>query len=105
MFNWGSPVVLIKKRNGEYRFAVDYRRVNLVSKPISWPLPRLEDVFDTIGESKAQIFSVLDLRSGFWQIPLDPETKDRSALQFIAVIISSKSSPLGSEMRLCPFKW
>jgi hypothetical protein len=105
MSNWGSPVVLIKKRNGEYRFAIDYRKINLVSKPISWPLPRLEDVFDTIGESKAQIFSVLDLRSGFWQIPLDPETKDRSAFtthsghyQFKKLPFGLRNAPMSFQM-------
>lgn len=61
------------------RFCVDYRRLNSVTEPECFPLPRLEDVFDTIGNSKAKIFSVLDLRSGFWQIPLDPETKHKTA--------------------------
>ena len=76
---WNSPVVLVKKSNGELRFCVDYRRLNNVTEPECFPLPRLEDVFDTIGNSKAQVFSVLDLRSGFWQIPLDPETKHKTA--------------------------
>lgn len=76
---WYSPVVMIKKKSGDYRFAIDYRPLNKVTKPISFPLPRLEDVFDTLGESKAQVFSVLDLASGYWQIPLHPETKHKTA--------------------------
>ena len=51
----------------------------LCHKTIHISLPRLEDVFDTIGISKAQIFSTLDLASGFWQIPMDPETAHKSA--------------------------
>lgn len=76
---WNSPVVLVKKSNGEMRLCVDYRHLNSVTEPECFPLPRLEDVFDTIGISKTKIFSVLDLRSGFWQIPLDPGTKHKTA--------------------------
>ena len=77
---WRSPVVMVKKKNGNcYRFAVDYRKLNVITKPIFYPLPRFDDVIDTIGQSKAKIFSVLDCASGFWQIPLDPETKHKSA--------------------------
>lgn len=76
---WQSPVVLVKKKNGTYRFAVDYRKLNAVTKPMSFPLPRLEDVFDSLGEKQPTVFSVLDLASGFWQIPLDPETKHKTA--------------------------
>lgn len=75
---WQSPVVLVKKKNGDWRFAVDYRKINSVTKPISFPLPRIEDVFDSIGEAKAVYFSVLDMASGFWQIPLSPETKHKT---------------------------
>lgn len=46
---WQSPVVMVKKRNDQLRFAVDYRKLNAVTKQFTFPLPRLEDVFDTIG--------------------------------------------------------
>ena len=76
---WNSPVVLIKKKDNSYRFAVDYRKLNQITKSISHPLPRLECVFDTIGQAKAQIFSTLDLASGFWQIPMDPSSRHKAA--------------------------
>lgn len=47
--------------------------------PMSFPLPHLESVFDAIGEAKAQYFSSVDLKSGFWQIPLDPSTQHKAA--------------------------
>ena len=75
---WNSPVVLVKKSNGELRFCVDYHRLNNGTEPECFPLPCIDDVFDTIGNSKAQVFSVLDLRFGFWQITLDPETKHKT---------------------------
>ena len=76
---WASPVVMVKKPSGAYRFAIDYRKLNSVTKPMNFPLPRLEDIFDTIGESKSKIFTLLDLTSGFWQLPLSSESKHKSA--------------------------
>ena len=59
MSNWHSPVVLVKKADSnEYRFAVDYRKLNKISKPQAYPLPKLTDIFDAIGESNAQFFFV-----------------------------------------------
>ena len=40
-----SPVVLVKKKDGKFRFCVDYRKLNKITKPLSFPLPRLECVF------------------------------------------------------------
>lgn len=50
---WHSPIVLIKKKDDSYRFCVDFRSLNAITKPISYPLPKLEAVFDAIGEAKA----------------------------------------------------
>ena len=76
---WHSPVVLVKKPNGEYRFAIDYRELNKVTEPISFPIPTLNEVFDNLADSKAQIFSLCDLRSGFHQIPLCPSTAEKAS--------------------------
>jgi len=62
---WHSQVVLTKKKNGEYRFAIDYRKLSKVTVPMSFPLPHIESVFDAIGEAKAQYFTSLDLCSGY----------------------------------------
>ena len=42
-------------------------------------MPRLDDVWDAIGEAKATYFAVLDMASGFWQLPLHPDTKHKSS--------------------------
>ena len=75
---WQSPVVMIKKKNNEYRFAVDYRKLNKHTVPSIYPLPRLDDVLDTLGDAKANIFSTIDLCSGFWQIPVAEESRDKT---------------------------
>ena len=72
---YASPVVLVKKPNNEFRFAIDYRKLNAVTPIQTFPTVRLEDVFDSIGQNEANIFSTLDLASGYWQIALDEETK------------------------------
>ena len=76
---WNSPVVLVKKKDGSWRFAVDYRKLNEITIPIHHPLPRIDDVFDALGESHATIFSTLDLNSAYFQVPLDPETRHKAA--------------------------
>ena len=59
---------MIKKRSGDYRFAVDYRKVNQVTRPISSSLPRVEDILNTIGEAQAQFSTVLAFkRSDFFE--------------------------------------
>ena len=74
---WASPIVIVPKKDGTSRFCVDFRRVNAVTKKDVYPLPRIDDILDTLGG--AQYFSTLDLSSGYWQIGLDPATRDRSA--------------------------
>jgi transposase InsO family protein len=75
---WQSPVVMVKKKDGSFRLAIDYRVLNKYTKITTFPLPRLDDVFDSIGESKAQVFSKLDLLGAYWQLPMDPETAFKS---------------------------
>ncbi|PIK50157.1 Retrovirus-related Pol polyprotein from transposon [Apostichopus japonicus] len=92
---WHSPVVMVRKKKGEFRFAVDYRKLNKVTQPMFFPLPRLDDVFDAIGGAQAQVFSVLDLASGFWQIPLDERTQHKSAFVTHHGIFQFKKLPFG----------
>ena len=98
---WHSPIVLVKKKKQspdqpqEYRFAVDFRKLNAITEDMHYPLPRLEDIFDTLGNSNANMFSTLDLASGFWQIPLDPETKQKSAFVTHQGVFQFKRLPFG----------
>ena len=76
---WRSPVLLVKKQDGSFRLVCDYRNLNKVTEKESFPLPRLEDIWDLIDEKKSQYFSVLDLSSGFWQLELDESTKHKTS--------------------------
>ena len=79
---WGSPVILVSKKEvagvASKRFVVDFRKVNAVSKLTSFPLPTIETVLDTVADQKPMLWTSLDLRSGYWQTCLDPETADRT---------------------------
>ena len=67
---WASPVVLVPKKDGTDRFCIDHRRLNAVTRKDVYPLLRIDDILDTLGQWK--FFSTIDLSSGFWQIELDP---------------------------------
>ena len=72
-----SPVVLVRKRDGTHRFCVDYRALNSVTKPDRFPLPRIDDLLNQLGESK--YFSTIDLALGLWQIRMHPAAKEKTA--------------------------
>jgi hypothetical protein len=102
---WASPVVLLKKKSGDYRFAVDFRKVNRVTRPISFPLPRPDDVYDIIGESHAQIFTVLDLASGFWQIRVHPNSREKTAFTSHSGHYQFRKMPFGLTNAPSVFRW
>ena len=74
---WASPVVLVSKKDGTTRFCVDYRKVNSVTHKDAYPLPRVDDTLDTL--SGANWFSTIDLKSGYWQVEMAPEDREKTA--------------------------
>jgi hypothetical protein len=54
---WSSPVVLIRKKNGDLRFCVDYRKLNDVTKKVCFPLLRIDDTLDTFAGAKWQLLA------------------------------------------------
>ena len=72
-----SPCLLVNKPDGSFRFCTDYRKVNAVTKPDSFPLPRVDGCIDQVGS--AQFVSKFDLLKGYWQLPLTKRAQDISA--------------------------
>jgi Reverse transcriptase (RNA-dependent DNA polymerase) len=73
---WASPVVLIPNPDGSTRFVVDYHRLNALTARDVYPFPRMDECLDSLGE--AELFSTLDANTGFWQIEVSPEDRDKS---------------------------
>ncbi|UYV79319.1 RRM1 [Cordylochernes scorpioides] len=74
---WSSPVILVKKKDGNWRFCVDYRRLNKVTKKDVYPLPRIDDTLDSL--KGAKFYSSMDLHSGYWQIEVDEADREKTA--------------------------
>ncbi len=74
---WASPIVLARKKDGSWRFCVDYRKLNDATRKDSYPLPRIDDTLDRLGGM--QLFSTLDLRSGYWQVEMEEGDKEKTA--------------------------
>ena len=92
---WQSPVVMVKKKSGELRFAVDYRRLNAVTRPMNYPLPRMENVIDTLAQGDPKFFTVLDLASGFWQIKVHKDSRHKTGFVTPQGVYQFKRLPFG----------
>ncbi|XP_038057353.1 uncharacterized protein LOC119728962 [Patiria miniata] len=74
---YASPVVLVRKPDGSDRFCIDFRQLNDVTVFNPEPIPNTEDLISRVANAK--YFSKLDLTKGYWQIPMAPQDKDKTA--------------------------
>lgn len=74
---YASPIVIARKKTGRIRMCVDYRTLNRRTIPDQYTTPRIDDALDCLTGSKW--FSVLDLRSGYYQIAMAEEDKEKTA--------------------------
>ena len=74
---WAAPVVFAPKKDGSLRFCIDYRRLNALTIRDSYPIPRMDECIDSLGD--ATVFSTLDANAGYWHIPLHAEDKQKTA--------------------------
>jgi hypothetical protein len=76
-YEWASPVVLITKPDGSVRICVDYRKLNALTIKDSYPLSRMDECLDSLGD--ATVLSTLDCNSGYWQILMKEEDQNKTA--------------------------
>ncbi|KMQ86825.1 reverse ribonuclease integrase [Lasius niger] len=74
---WSSPVVIVKKKDGKQRFCIDFRKVNDVTERDAYPLPQITATLDKL--RGARYLTTLDLKNGYWQVPLTPESRPITA--------------------------
>ncbi|CAK1597525.1 unnamed protein product [Parnassius mnemosyne] len=74
---YASPIVLVKKKSGEKRLCVDYRALNSRTKRDHYPLPRIDDLLDQL--SGQSLFTSLDLASGYHQIAIAEQSREKTA--------------------------
>lgn len=74
---YASPIVIARKKNGSIRMCIDYRTLNRRTVPDQYTTPRIDDALDCLSGSRW--FSVLDLRSGYYQIAMKEEDKEKTA--------------------------
>nr|XP_027235998.1 uncharacterized protein LOC113827302 [Penaeus vannamei] len=90
---WLSPVVLVKKRDGTRRFCVDYRALNRVTTPNAYPLPRIDEMLDSLTERTW--FTVLDSRSAYWAISVHPDDRQKTAFSDGHRLLQFRRLPFG----------
>ena len=95
---WNAPVVMVQKKNGDWRLCIDYRQLNTRIESKVFPLPLLQDFLDQL--SGSAWFTSMDLSQGFWQVPLTEKSKHKTAFssglghwQFKRLPMGLKTSP------------
>ena len=95
---WASPVVFVPKKDGTMPFCVDYRKLNGVTARDSYPLPRMDECIDSLGDSN--YFTTLDCNSGYWQVEIAEEDCDKTTFashsglyRFLRVPFGLKNAP------------
>ena len=90
---WAAPSILVKRKDGSYRIVVDYRDLNKQIEKTSWPLPRINEVIDSLDGNCH--FSNIDLTSGYFQTALDEESQKVTAFVTPMGLYKWKRLPIG----------
>ena len=95
---WSSPWFLVPKPDGSFRFVTDFRKVSQCTKTDSYPIPRIDNCIDKIGNAK--FVSKFDLLKGYRQVPLTDRAKEISAFCTPDALYQYRVMPFGMINRI-----
>ncbi|CAF4438852.1 unnamed protein product [Rotaria magnacalcarata] len=90
---WASSVLLAAEKDGSLRFCIDYRALNAVTIRDAYPIPRIDDTLDALEEAK--FISTIHLRSGYWQVQMDPKSQALTSFIRHKGLYEFKAMPYG----------
>ena len=91
---WCNAVVLVRKKDGSLRFCIDFRKLNSLTVKDSHPLPRICEMLESL--AGAAHYSTFDMNSGFWQVPMSPESKQYTTFTLGSMgLYECESMPFG----------
>ena len=91
---WCNAVVLVRKKDGSLHFCIDFRKLNALTVKDSHPLPRICETLESL--AGAGHYSTFDMNSGFWQVPMDEESKQYTAFTLGSMgLYECESMPFG----------
>ena len=92
---WCNAVVLVRKKDRSLRFCIDFRRLNALTIKDSHPLPHICETLESL--ARAAHYSTFDLNSGFWQVPMDEESRQYTAFTLGSMVglYECESMPFG----------
>ena len=85
--------MIIKKKDGTIHLCVDYRRLNAMTQVDAHPMPRIDDIFNQVGQ--ARYITTVDLAKGYWQVPVAAEDHPKTAFITSKGLYQFKMMPFG----------
>ena len=92
---YSSGLVLVRKKDGSLRVCVDYRALNRVTVPDRYPMPRIDELIDTVGKCQGKYFTSLDLMKGYHQVKMAEGSKEKTAFTCHQGLFQYRRMPFG----------